>query len=37
MIYRIETYIKPEYLDVHGQEILSDIRQLGIRMVEALQ
>jgi len=37
MIHRVEIYTKPEYSDVHGQEILADIRQLGIRTIEAVQ
>ena len=29
MIYRIETFTKKDYKDVHAEEIASDIRQLG--------
>ena len=37
MIHRIEVFNKPEYPDVHGDEVRADIKQLGIRTVEAVQ
>jgi len=37
MIHRIEVFTKPGYLDVHGDNVLADIKQLGIRTVEAAQ
>ena len=37
MIHRIEIFNKANYLDVHGQEVLANIRQLGAGSVEAVQ
>ena len=37
MIQRVEIFTKSDYLDVHGQEVLSDIRQMGVQTVEAVQ
>ena len=37
MSYRIEVFNKPDFTDVHGQEVLATIKQLGIRTVEAAQ
>ncbi|MBN2376229.1 MAG: phosphoribosylformylglycinamidine synthase subunit PurL [Sedimentisphaerales bacterium] len=37
MINRIEIYTKSDYEDVHGQEVLADITQLGIETVQAVQ
>ncbi|MBN1766719.1 MAG: phosphoribosylformylglycinamidine synthase subunit PurL [Sedimentisphaerales bacterium] len=37
MVNRIEIYNKSDYPDVHGQDVLADIKQLGIRTVEAVQ
>jgi phosphoribosylformylglycinamidine synthase len=37
MTHRIEVFNKPEYLDVHGEEVSADIRQLGIETVEVVQ
>ncbi|MCP4707720.1 MAG: phosphoribosylformylglycinamidine synthase subunit PurL [Planctomycetes bacterium] len=34
---RVEIFTKSDYLDVHGQEVLSDIRQIGIQTIEAVQ
>ena len=36
-VNRIEVFSKPGYPDVGGQEVCADIRQLGIRTVEAAQ
>ena len=37
MPFRIETATKPDYPDVHGQEIKHEIEMLGIRTVDAIQ
>ena len=37
MIHRVEIFTKNDCLDVHGQEVLSDIRQMGVQTVEAVQ
>ena len=37
MIERVETYTRGEFTDVAGQVVGADIRQLGIRTVEAVQ
>ncbi|MCK5270024.1 MAG: hypothetical protein KAJ46_04535, partial [Sedimentisphaerales bacterium] len=37
MIHRIEVFNKPEYPDVHGDEVRANIKQLGIRTIEAVQ
>jgi len=37
MIHRIEVFNKPDFPDLAGQNVFTDIRQLGIRTVEAVQ
>ena len=37
MTHRIEVYTQAQYLDVHGQDIMADIHQLGLTNVEAVQ
>jgi phosphoribosylformylglycinamidine synthase II len=37
MIFRIETFSKPDFPDPHGQQIKSDIEQLGIRTITIVQ
>ncbi|KPK78194.1 MAG: phosphoribosylformylglycinamidine synthase [Phycisphaerae bacterium SM23_30] len=37
MTHRIEIFTKSDYQDVPGQEVLTDIRQLGISTVEEVQ
>ena len=37
MIFRIETFSKPDFPDPHGRQIKSDIEQLGIRSVAVVQ
>ena len=37
MVFRIETYTKKDYLDVEGQHVLADIKQLGMHTVDAVQ
>ena len=36
-IHRVEVYTKSDYLDVNGQEVMTDVKQLGIQNVEAIQ
>jgi len=36
-MHRIEIYTKPDYRDVHGEDVHADIRQLGLHTVEAVQ
>jgi len=37
MIFRIEIFSKPDFPDPHGQQIKSDIEQLGIRSIAVVQ
>ena len=37
MTHRIEIYTKAQFLDVHGQDIMADIHQVGLTAVEAVQ
>lgn len=37
MNHRIEIYNKPDFFDVHGEEVKASIKQLGIRTIEAVQ
>ncbi len=35
--WRFEVFNKPGFADVHGSQVLDDIRELGIRSIEAVQ
>ncbi|MBN2317248.1 MAG: phosphoribosylformylglycinamidine synthase subunit PurL [Sedimentisphaerales bacterium] len=35
--WRFEVYNKPDFSDVHGQSVLEDVAELGIRSVQAVQ
>jgi phosphoribosylformylglycinamidine synthase II len=37
MTHRIEIYTKAQFLDVHGQDTIADIHQVGLTAVEAVQ